>query len=41
MRRRLKPGTLRSRITIVAGLALTAAVTVGTVVVYLFQLDAA
>jgi signal transduction histidine kinase len=40
-RQRLKVGTLRSRITIVAGLALTAAVTIGTVVVYLLQLDSA
>jgi signal transduction histidine kinase len=40
-RRRLRPGTLRSRITIVAGLALTAAVTTGIVAVYLLQLDSA
>ena len=40
-RRRLTPGTLRSRITIVAGLALTTAVTIGTAVVYLLQLDSA
>lgn len=39
MGRRLKLGTVRSRITLVAGLALTAAVTIGTVVVYLLQLD--
>jgi signal transduction histidine kinase len=40
-RRRLNPATLRSRITIVAGLALTATVTIGTIVVYLLQLDSA
>jgi signal transduction histidine kinase len=40
-RRRLKPATLRSRITIVAALALTATVTIGTLVVYLLQLDSA
>lgn len=41
MRRRLTPGTVRSRVTIVAGLALTAAVTIGIVVVYLLQLNSA
>jgi signal transduction histidine kinase len=37
--RRHRPATLRVRITVVAALALTAAVTIGTVVVYLLQLD--
>jgi len=39
--RRLWPGTVRSRVTIVAGLALTAAVTLGIVVMYLLQVDSA
>jgi signal transduction histidine kinase len=37
----LRPGTVRSRVTIVAGLALTAAVTLGIVVMYLLQVDSA
>ncbi|WP_225101987.1 cell wall metabolism sensor histidine kinase WalK [Streptomyces sp. CoH27] len=39
--RRLRLGTVRSRVTIVAGLALTAAVTLGIVVMYLLQVDSA
>jgi signal transduction histidine kinase len=38
---RFRPGTVRSRVTIVAGLALTAAVTLGIVVMYLLQVDSA
>jgi signal transduction histidine kinase len=38
---RLRPGTVRSRVTIAAGLALTAAVTLGLVVMYLLQADSA
>ncbi|NUR03744.1 MAG: HAMP domain-containing protein [Streptomyces sp.] len=39
--RRFRPGTVRSRVTIVAGLALTMAVTLGLGVMYLLQVDAA
>ena len=39
--RRLRPGTVRSRVTVVAGLALTAAVTLGLVIMYLLQVDSA
>ena len=41
MKRRLRLGSVRSRVTIVAGLALTAAVTLGIVVMYLLQVDSA
>ena len=39
--RRLRPATVRSRVTVVAGLALTAAVTLGLVIMYLLQVDSA
>ena len=38
---RLRLGTVRSRVTVVAGLALTAAVMLGIVVMYLLQVDSA
>ncbi|WP_051836853.1 sensor histidine kinase [Streptomyces sp. NRRL WC-3742] len=38
---RLRPATVRSRVTVAAGLALTAAVTLGLVVMYLLQEDSA
>ncbi|MGA5817746.1 ATP-binding protein [Kitasatospora sp. NPDC094028] len=39
--RRFRPATVRSRVTIAAGLALTAAVTLGLVIMYLLQADSA
>jgi signal transduction histidine kinase len=39
--RRFRPGTVRSRVTVLAGLALTAAVMLGIVVMYLLQVDSA
>ncbi|MFI6151359.1 sensor histidine kinase [Kitasatospora sp. NPDC051170] len=38
---RFRPATVRSRVTIAAGLALTAAVTLGLVIMYLLQADSA